>query len=150
MLLYCVNFIRFQRHNSLRIFASPFGIFCDFCSAPSSKEFSSLRPGNPTNDHMCNHVTSIPSHLTFITRYRHYQKYTHAYGIPIVSSGYVSDAALKRACYVLRFLLADLYKIRYYLYKVSEFESFTVILVFLVHLFIHFSFIRMFILPFIR
>ena len=41
-----------------------------------------------------------------------YQKYTHAYGIPIISSGRVQDRALKRACYVVRFLFADRVDIR--------------------------------------
>lgn len=36
-----------------------------------------------------------------------YQRYTEAYGIPIVGSNKVSNNAMKRACYVLRFFLAD-------------------------------------------
>eukprot|EP00794_Sanderia_malayensis_P003482 gene3482-3980_t len=79
--------------------------------------YSGQRPGNPSNDHQCDQVGSVPTDLNFITKYNFYYKYTHAYGIPIISSAYVSDAALKRACYVVRVLLADLPKIRYHLYK---------------------------------
>ncbi|XP_071498801.1 uncharacterized protein [Diadema antillarum] len=46
-----------------------------------------------------------------------YSKYTHAYGIPIVSSDQVADAALKRACYVTWFLMADREDIRNALYQ---------------------------------
>ncbi|XP_033634859.1 uncharacterized protein LOC117296097 [Asterias rubens] len=41
-----------------------------------------------------------------------YQKYTHAYGIPIISSDNCGDAAVIRACYTVRFLLADRKDIR--------------------------------------
>jgi len=82
-----------------------------------SNLFNGQRSGSPTNDHRCDQITSVPAHLTFITKYRHYQKYTHAYGIPVVSSYAVSDAALKRACYVVRLLLADSHKVRYHMYK---------------------------------
>ncbi|XP_071794977.1 uncharacterized protein [Asterias amurensis] len=41
-----------------------------------------------------------------------YQKYTHAYGIPIISSDNTRDAAVIRACYTVRFLLADRKDIR--------------------------------------
>ena len=36
-----------------------------------------------------------------------YQRYTNAYGIPILSSNKVQDKSLKRACYVVRFMMAD-------------------------------------------
>ncbi|XP_071794929.1 uncharacterized protein [Asterias amurensis] len=41
-----------------------------------------------------------------------YRKYTHAYGIPIISSNNTGDAAVIRACYTVRFLLADRKDIR--------------------------------------
>ena len=50
-------------------------------------------------------------------RYNHYRKYTHAYNIPIVSTSAVPDSALKRACYVVRFLLGDRKVIRKYMYR---------------------------------
>eukprot|EP00795_Rhopilema_esculentum_P014432 gene14432-5488_t len=74
------------------------------------------RPGSATENHRCHQITAVPRHLTFITRYNHYRKYTHAYGIPIVSTSAVPDAALKRACYVVRFLMADRRVLRRYLY----------------------------------
>lgn len=86
--------------------------------AADSNTLYGQRSGNPTNDHRCDQITNVPAHLTFITKYNYYRKYTHAYGIPVISSYAVSDEALKRACYVVRFLLADSYKVRYYLYKV--------------------------------
>ena len=76
------------------------------------------REGEASDDHMCGTVYNfIPEHLTFITKYNYYQKFTHAYNIPVVASANVSDAALKRACYVLRFMLADRRVLRRFLYK---------------------------------
>ena len=56
----------------------------------------------------CNNVGGVPTEV----RQRYgldyfYQKYTHAYGIPVLSSHLVRDDALRRACYVLRFMMAD-------------------------------------------
>lgn len=42
----------------------------------------------------------------------YYQKYTEAYGIPIIGSNKVTVDGLKRACYVLRFYLAANFEIR--------------------------------------
>ena len=41
-----------------------------------------------------------------------YQRYTEAYGIPVLSSARVPDAALRRACYIVRFLFADVRAVR--------------------------------------
>jgi len=71
------------------------------------------RSGSPTKTHTCNYVRGVPSNLRSASEMKpygltqFYQKYTEAYGIPVVSSRLVPDDALKRACYVLRFLLAD-------------------------------------------
>ena len=71
------------------------------------------RRGSATQTHSCNYVRGVPYNLRYASEmYPHgltqfYQKYTEAYGIPVVSSSRVPDDALKRACYVLRFLLAD-------------------------------------------
>lgn len=46
-----------------------------------------------------------------------YTKYLHAFGIPIISSNAPSDAALRRACYEVVFLLADRADIRSWLCK---------------------------------
>lgn len=76
------------------------------------------RSGKATNSHSCDNVrNAVPSHLTFITRFRFYQKYTEAYGIPIVSSARVSDKALTRACHIARFLFADRYDLRNGFYR---------------------------------
>jgi len=74
------------------------------------------RAGNAKSTHTCGHVRGVPSHLRFIDRY-YYRKYTEAYGIPIISSQYVSNAALTRACHIVRFLLADRKDMRQGVYK---------------------------------
>ena len=52
-----------------------------------------------------------------------YQKYTHAYGIPILSSHLTSDKALKRACYIVRFMLADREDLRRAQYYNKEYDQ---------------------------
>ena len=71
------------------------------------------RRGSPTRTHSCNHVRGVPGNLRSpsemkpygVTQF--YQKYTEAYNIPVLASSKVPDDALRRACYVLRFLFAD-------------------------------------------
>ena len=46
-----------------------------------------------------------------------YQKYLHAFGVPIISSNRALDAALRRACYVVVFTLADRKDIRRMFFK---------------------------------
>lgn len=46
-----------------------------------------------------------------------YQKYTEAYGIPVIGSNKVSANGLKRACYVLRFYLANSHELREHFFK---------------------------------
>ncbi|KAK3594407.1 hypothetical protein CHS0354_034140 [Potamilus streckersoni] len=81
--------------------------------------------GHSTITHSCGHVQSVPSSLRSASGIgpnglsNFYQKYTEAYGIPVVASERVSDGALKRACYVLRFLLADHSGVREWFYKMS-------------------------------
>lgn len=61
----------------------------------------------------CHSVRSIP--LSIRSQFRipsFHSKYTEAYGIPIVSSRNVQDSALRRACYLTRFLFADRRDIR--------------------------------------
>lgn len=96
------------------------GLRFEFGNEDSSSEDTYTeadRPGDAVETHACDQVTSVPSELTFITKYGFYQKYTHAYGIPVVGSASPSDESLKRACYVLRFLLADRRILRHFLYK---------------------------------
>lgn len=61
---------------------------------------------------MCQKITGIPQALRRYDLSMFYRKYTHAYGIPVISSQRVSDRALQRACYVVRFMLADRKDIR--------------------------------------
>lgn len=66
----------------------------------------------------CEQVTRVPAHIR--SGYRlstFYQKYLHAYGIPIISSNRTQDNALRRACYVVVFLLADRLDIRTWFYR---------------------------------
>ena len=60
------------------------------------------------NGHQCDTVIPVPRDIR--RQYdldQFYQRYTHAYGIPILSSEKTRDETLKRACYVVRFMLAD-------------------------------------------
>ena len=60
------------------------------------------------NGHQCDTVGPVPRDVRL--QYdldQFYQRYTHAYGIPILSSYKVRDDTLKRACYIVRFMLAD-------------------------------------------
>lgn len=81
------------------------------------------RGGSPTKTHSCNHIRGVPSNLRHASEMiphgltQFYQKYTEAYGIPVVSSSKVPDDALRRGCYVLRFLLADHSAIRREFYR---------------------------------
>ena len=80
------------------------------------------RPGTASTTHSCGHIRSVPSELRTplpdgMGLSDYYQKYTEAYGIPIVSSSDVSDDALRRACYTTRFLFADRLDIRQSYYE---------------------------------
>ncbi|KAH9512807.1 hypothetical protein Btru_038229 [Bulinus truncatus] len=81
------------------------------------------RSGDATRTHSCGHVRGVPANLRYswVMKPRglsdFYQKYTEAYGIPVLGSANVSDAAMKRACYVLRFMLAGHYVTRQSYYK---------------------------------
>lgn len=88
----------------------------------SVSTFSYDRSGSASETHQCDQVTGVPPRLTWITNKmsggrRFYYKYTHAYNIPIVSSNQVSDKALKKACYIMRFLFADRADVRNMMYK---------------------------------
>ncbi|XP_078659592.1 uncharacterized protein LOC144904521 [Branchiostoma floridae x Branchiostoma belcheri] len=61
----------------------------------------------------CNDVTSVPDDVrTELNLDPFYQKYLHAYGIPILGSSILSDDALRRCCYDVLFMLADRRDIR--------------------------------------
>ncbi|XP_076096845.1 uncharacterized protein LOC143067450 isoform X1 [Mytilus galloprovincialis] len=86
---------------------------------------ASLRPGKATSTDSCDHVRGVPTELRSSSVMKphglatFYQKYTEAYGIPILSSWNVNDDALKRACYITRFLFADNYAVRNSFYQRS-------------------------------
>ncbi|XP_043227798.1 uncharacterized protein LOC122384461 [Amphibalanus amphitrite] len=66
-----------------------------------------------TSSHSCRVVRSVPAAVRRQLGLSHfYQRYTEAYGIPVLSSARVPDAALRRACYIVRFLFADVRAVR--------------------------------------
>ena len=66
------------------------------------------RNGAATSKHSCNNVKLIPSNIRSDLKLAFfYQRYTEAYGIPIIGSNKVSINSLKRACYMLRFFLSS-------------------------------------------
>ncbi|CAL1538249.1 unnamed protein product [Lymnaea stagnalis] len=83
------------------------------------------RPGVATSTNSCQFVRGVPNNLRSHSEMKpaglsmFYQKYTEAYGIPVVSSMYVPDDALRRACYTLRFLLAGHAVVRQSFYILS-------------------------------
>lgn len=102
------------------------GISCEeqkvsyYETATSGLGASSPRPGRASTSHSCDRIRKVPSLLKKSNNMglsRFYKKYTEAYKIPIISSGAVPDDALKRACYVVRFLLADNSTIRNAVFK---------------------------------
>ncbi|ELT97610.1 hypothetical protein CAPTEDRAFT_224277 [Capitella teleta] len=82
-----------------------------------------VRDGDATESNSCETVTEVPEELRTVAAMRpnglspYYTKYTEAYGIPVVATSSVPDSALHRACYVLRFLLADREDLRQAYYK---------------------------------
>ncbi|XP_071160645.1 uncharacterized protein [Mytilus edulis] len=89
----------------------------------NSRSAFNLRPGTPSISHSCCHVRDVPKDLRDKNNMRpngldtFYQKYTEAYGIPVIASAQVSDNALRRACYVVRFMFADNKDVRMSYYK---------------------------------
>ncbi|XP_019632910.1 PREDICTED: uncharacterized protein LOC109476419 isoform X2 [Branchiostoma belcheri] len=61
----------------------------------------------------CDTVTGVPQSVRSDMELSYfYQKYLHAYGIPVLGSSRVPDSALRRACYVVRFMFADRQDVR--------------------------------------
>jgi len=82
----------------------------------SEEHFQSAAAAPTSNT--CGQVVTIPQNVRSFYGIRyHYTKYTTAYGVPIMSSHYVKDTALQRACYTVRFMLADHARIRDHMYK---------------------------------
>lgn len=71
------------------------------------------RPGRADNTWQCATVTDVPQQVREdMGLSSFYEKYTHAYNIPVLGSARVSDDALKRACYVTRVMLSDNRRVR--------------------------------------
>ncbi|XP_071965355.1 uncharacterized protein [Antedon mediterranea] len=69
--------------------------------------------GDALSDSICDRVIPIPDNIREeFSLDSFYHNYTHAYGIPILSSGAVSENAMLRACYTVRFMLADRQDVR--------------------------------------
>ncbi|XP_038072002.1 uncharacterized protein LOC119740697 [Patiria miniata] len=69
--------------------------------------------GPALNTSECDLITDVPEGIrNSMNLDTFYQKYTHAYGVPVMSSSNPSDAALTRGCYTVRFLLADRQELR--------------------------------------
>ena len=76
------------------------------------------RPGVANGKHSCNNIKAIPTNLRNELKLSYfYQKYAEAYGIPVLASNKASVNAIRRACYVLRFFLANENEIRNVFYK---------------------------------
>lgn len=66
------------------------------------------RRGSFSEKNSCNEVSQLPFSIRSEFKLSYfYQKYTETYGIPVIGSRRVSSSALKRACYALRFYLAN-------------------------------------------
>jgi hypothetical protein len=76
------------------------------------------RTGSSSNKTSCQQIRSIPSNIRSDLKLTYfYQKYTEAYGIPVIGSNKASTNGLKRACYVLKFYLANNVELREHFYK---------------------------------
>ena len=83
-----------------------------------SGQSQNVLQSEPLTTWECEKVTNVPSNVR--NGYRlsgFYRKYLHAYGIPVISSQRATDAALRRACYVVVFLFADRRDIRRSFYQ---------------------------------
>ncbi|KAK7090226.1 uncharacterized protein [Littorina saxatilis] len=86
----------------------------------------SYRKGKATETHSCHYVRQVSDSMRSPEEMRpdglnstFYKKYTEAYGIPILGSNKVSDDALKRACYTVRYLFAGHSGVRNTFYKLG-------------------------------
>lgn len=89
-----------------------------FGPAQNMQGRASGRPGRPSNTWECEKITGVPANIRRDMKLSSfYKKYLHAYGIPILSSHRVKDSALRRACYVVTFVMADRQDLRNYFYS---------------------------------
>ncbi|XP_078667758.1 uncharacterized protein LOC144909575 isoform X6 [Branchiostoma floridae x Branchiostoma belcheri] len=92
---------------------------CGICIPGLPLECINRGRGRALDTWECNDVTNVPDGVrNSLSLDNFYQKYLHAYGIPILGSSILPDDALRRACYDVLFLLADRKDVRdsYYNY----------------------------------
>ena len=78
-----------------------------FLESAQNKFANRERSGSHSSKNSCNQIKPITSNLrTDLKLSYFYQKYSEAYGIPVIGSNRVAHNSLRRACYVLRFFLA--------------------------------------------
>jgi len=93
-------------------------IIIDATQQQQHKQSNRDRSGTSNNKSSCQHIRQIPTHVRNDFKLAYfYQKYTESYGIPVISSNKVSLNGLKRACYVLKFYLANSIELREHFYK---------------------------------
>ncbi|KAI8512663.1 hypothetical protein Bbelb_093020 [Branchiostoma belcheri] len=81
---------------------------CGICIPGLPLECINRGRGRALDTWECNDVTNVPDGVrNSLSLDNFYQKYLHAYGIPILGSSIVPDEAIRRACYDVLFLLAD-------------------------------------------
>ncbi|XP_066277559.1 uncharacterized protein [Branchiostoma lanceolatum] len=86
---------------------------CGVCFPNLGAHCTTTRRGRSWDTWECYDVTSVPDAIrTELNLDTFYQKYLHAYGIPVLGSSILPDAALRRACYDVLFMLADRKDIR--------------------------------------
>ncbi|KAI8512661.1 hypothetical protein Bbelb_093000 [Branchiostoma belcheri] len=92
---------------------------CGECFPNLGAQCTNTRRGRSWDTWECYDVTTVPDDVrSDLSLDAFYQKYLHAYGIPILGSSILPDDALRRACYDVLFLLADRKDVRdsYYNY----------------------------------
>ncbi|XP_066304114.1 uncharacterized protein [Branchiostoma lanceolatum] len=81
---------------------------CGVCHPDLPAECLTTKRGRAWETWECNNVTDVPDDVrTELSLDTFYQKYLHAYGIPILGSSILPDDALRRCCYDVLFMLAD-------------------------------------------
>ncbi|CAH1258082.1 MDGA2 [Branchiostoma lanceolatum] len=86
---------------------------CGVCFPNLGAHCTTTRRGRSWDTWECYDVTSVPDAIrTELNLDTFYQKYLHAYGIPVLGSSILPDDALRRACYDVLFMLADRKDIR--------------------------------------
>ncbi len=76
------------------------------------------RHGTVGNQWTCDNITAVPDWIKEDFRLSGlYTKYTSAFKIPILGTSLADDDAMKRACYIVRFMLGDRRDLRQMMYK---------------------------------